>query len=174
MSRSGALVGSLGRERTVLLSTHVMQEVEATCSRLVILSNGRLAAKGEVQELIASRTGGVRYVVEAAGPGVADGLAGLEGVTSHRSSTVEGRERVELVSDGTAELRPRIFEMARDRRWTLWELHREKATLEQLFRSLTAAGEAVADEPASSGALAEAAVETPAAGPGDAVTEEDD
>ncbi|MGY8777306.1 MAG: ABC transporter ATP-binding protein, partial [Longimicrobiales bacterium] len=59
------LVGSLGRERTVLLSTHVMQEVEATCSRLVILREGELAAEGTVQELIAGRTGGVRYVVEA-------------------------------------------------------------------------------------------------------------
>ena len=40
-------------------------------------------------------------------------------------------------ADGT-ELRPEIFAMARDRGWTLWELHREKASLEQLFRSLTA------------------------------------
>jgi len=57
----------LGRERTVLLSTHVMQEVEATCSRLVILSRGKLAAEGSVQDLLSSRTGGARYVVEVAG-----------------------------------------------------------------------------------------------------------
>ena len=131
------LVGSLGRERTVLLSTHVMQEVEATCSRLVVLSRGRLAAEGTVHELLASRTGVVRYVVEAAGTGVAEGLASLTGVTAHRTETMEGRLRVELDVGGSEELRPAVYEMARDRGWTLWELHRERASLEQVFRDLT-------------------------------------
>ncbi len=135
------LVGSLGRERTVLLSTHVMQEVEATCSRLVILSRGRLAAEGGVQDLISSRSGGARYVVEAVGDGVAQALAGLRGVSGHTAEQLVDRLRVYLdVADGT-ELRTEIFAMARDRGWTLWELHREKASLEQLFRSLTAEGE---------------------------------
>ncbi len=135
------LVGSLGRERTVLLSTHVMQEVEATCSRLVILSRGRLAAEGGVRELIANRTGGVRYLVEAVGEGVAVGLAGLAGVSAHHAEERDGRVLVRLdAADGT-ELRPEIFGMARDRGWTLWELHLERASLEQVFRTLTAEGE---------------------------------
>jgi len=132
------LVGSLGKERTVLLSTHVMQEVEATCSRLVILSQGRLAAEGTVQDLVTSRTGGIQYVVEAEGQGVPEALAGIDGVSGHESETVDGRTRVRLTSSGGAELRPEIFAMASERGWTLWELHREKASLEQLFRSLTA------------------------------------
>jgi ABC-2 type transport system ATP-binding protein len=131
------LVGSLGRERTVLLSTHVMQEVEATCSRLVILSQGRLAAQGSVQELLAARTGGVRYIVEAEGQGVGDGLRSLAGVTSHTEEAVDGRVRIQLEAGDEGELRPEIFRMARDRGWTLWELHRERASLEQLFRRLT-------------------------------------
>lgn len=135
------LVGSLGRERTVLLSTHVMQEVEATCSRLVILREGELAAEGTVQELIANRTGGVRYVVEAAGDGVAESLSSLPGVSSHRAEALEGRTRVELTCREAGELRPEIFTMARDRGWTLWELHREQASLEQLFRTLTSVEE---------------------------------
>ena len=131
------LVNSLGRERTVLLSTHVMQEVEATCSRLVILRRGRLAAEGEVQALIANRSGGVRYLVEAQGEGVVDGLSELEGVSGHTAELIEGRTRVCLDSLNAIELRPEIFRMAQDRGWTLWELHREKASLEQLFRDLT-------------------------------------
>lgn len=131
------LVGSLGRERTVLLSTHVMQEVEATCSRLVILSKGKLAAEGTVQDLIADRTAGVRYVVEAAGEGVAESLARLEGVSGHSTEALEGRTRVELSCTDARELRPEIFELAKGSGWTLWELHREKASLEQLFRTLT-------------------------------------
>ncbi|MDH3270045.1 MAG: ABC transporter ATP-binding protein [Gemmatimonadota bacterium] len=132
------LIGALGRERTVLLSTHVMQEVESTCSRLVILRHGRLAADGAVDELIANRGAGVRYVVEAEGSGVAEAVANLPGVSGHDVRAVEGRTRVELHSRESRELRPEIFALARDRGWTLWELHREKASLEQLFRDLTA------------------------------------
>ena len=138
------LVANLGRERTVLLSTHVMQEVEATCSRLVILNRGKLAAEGTVQELLASRTGGVAYVVEAQGDGIGEALAGLGGVTSHQEEPVNGRVRVHLQVSGDEELRPDIFAMARDKGWTLWELHRERASLEQVFRNLTAED---ADEP---------------------------
>ena len=146
------LVGSLGRERTVLLSTHVMQEVEATCSRLVILSQGRLAATGSVQELLASRSGGVRYVVEAEGQGVAEALASLGGVTAHTAEPVNGRVRVQLDAGDDGELRPEIFRMARDRGWTLWELHRERASLEQLFRRLTTESP---DAPADASGLGE-------------------
>jgi gliding motility-associated transport system ATP-binding protein len=132
------LVSSLGRERTVLLSTHVMQEVEATCSRIVILSQGRLAAQGSVQEVLASRSGGARYVVEAEGEGIAQSLAELVGVSTHTSEAIDGRVRVELETTDSSELRPDIFRLARDRGWTLWELHREKASLEQVFQRLTA------------------------------------
>ncbi len=104
----------------------------------MILNEGRLAAEGTVQELIASRTGGVRYVVEAEGQGVADALSSLAGVTGHSVDELDGRVRVELIAGDTRELRPEIFGLARDRGWTLWELHREKASLEQLFRTLTA------------------------------------
>jgi ABC-2 type transport system ATP-binding protein len=146
------LVANLGRERTVLLSTHVMQEVEATCSRLVILSQGKLAAQGSVQELLARRTGGARYVVEAEGHGVGEALAGLAGVRWHSTEQVNGRVRVQIEAGDERELRPEIFRLARDRGWTLWELHRERASLEQVFRSLTAesAGEGSADAAAAS------------------------
>ena len=150
------LVSNLGRERTVLLSTHVMQEVEATCSRLVILSRGKLAADGSVQDLLSSRTGGARYVVEAEGQGVAEALAALPGVSGHTSEKVDGRVRVQIDASGDDELRPEIFRVARDQGWTLWELHKERASLEQLFRSLTAeaASEGEIDMPLGDGEVA--------------------
>lgn len=148
------LVGALGRERTVVLSTHVMQEVESTCSRLVILRRGRLAADGPVDDLVADRTAGVRYVVEAEGEDVVRMLAGLPGVSGHTERSVEGRARVELHSREGRELRPEIFAMARDRGWTLWELHREKASLEQLFRDLTGDEVETAGEERAAGGIA--------------------
>jgi len=146
------LVSELGRERTVLLSTHVMQEVEATCSRLLIINRGRLAAEGTVGQLIAGDTGLSQYSVEAEGHGVVEALAALPGVDRHESEPVDGRVRVRLAARGDAEeLRPRIFGLARDHGWTLWELHRERASLEDVFRQLTAESPAAA--PASEEAV---------------------
>jgi len=135
------LVVELGRERTILLSTHVMQEVEATCGRLLILNRGRMAAEGSVQDLLARGTGAVQYVVEVEGEGAAAALAVLPGVSEHRSEETEGRVRVHLEGSGEEELRPAIFSLAKERGWTLWELHRERVSLEQIFQDLTREGE---------------------------------
>ena len=134
------LVANLGRERTVLLSTHVMQEVEATCSRLVILSRGGLAAIGSVQDLLANQSGAARYIIEAQGSGITETLSGMSGVSGHTVQEVEGRVRVTLEAITEEDLRPKIFSVARDNNWMLWELHRERASLEQVFRDLTSEG----------------------------------
>ncbi len=141
------LVVELGRERTILLSTHVMQEVEATCSRLLILNRGRLAAEGSVQDLLARRTGAAQYIVELEGEGAEASLQQLAGVLSHRSEVVNGRIRISLEVSGEHELRPTIFSLAKERGWLLWELHRERVSLEQVFRDLTREpGEGEAEE----------------------------
>ena len=134
------LMGNLGKERTVLLSTHVMQEVEATCSRLVILNRGALAAIGSVQDLLANQSGTARYIVEVQGAGVTETLSGLSGVSGHTVEEVEGRVRVVLEAITEEDLRPKIFSVARDNNWMLWELYRERANLEQVFRDLTSEG----------------------------------
>ena len=133
------LVVDLGRERTILLSTHVMQEVEATCSRLIILNRGRLAAEGSVRDLLARRTGAAQYVVEVEGKGTEAeaALVDLDGVLGHSAEAVDGRVRVSLEVSGEHELRPTIFSLAKERGWTLWELHRERVSLEQVFHDLT-------------------------------------
>jgi ABC-2 type transport system ATP-binding protein len=135
------LVGSLGQERTVLLSTHVMQEVEATCKRLLIVNRGALVADGDVTDLLSDQAGASIYTVEAEGEGVAQGLASLPGVDSHEVEPLSGRVRVRLSASGTEQLGPQVFNLARDRGWTLWELHRERASLEDLFRQLTVSDE---------------------------------
>ncbi len=131
------LVNSLGGDRTVILSTHVMQEVEATCDRLLIISKGAIAADGTVAELMDAGRSISRYTVEAAGDGVAEALQRLPGVADHAAEAVNGRIRVHLETTGEQELRPEIFRLATERGWVLWELHRERATLEQVFRELT-------------------------------------
>ena len=132
------LIADLGRERTVLLSTHVLPEVQFTCSRLLIINGGRIVADGPVDELIARAKGASRIAVEASGNGIAEGLGGLPGVaTVEPQDSSDGRLRLIVTAQGADDLRPRIFELAKAQQWTLFELHQEAGSLEDLFRELT-------------------------------------
>jgi gliding motility-associated transport system ATP-binding protein len=134
------LISQLGRERTVLLSTHVLPEVQFTCSRLLIINRGKIVADGAVDTLVGQATAGVRISVEAAGSGVENRLARLEGVRGvERREAIDGRVKLNVTA--TEDVRPRIFELAKAEGWVLYELHQEAGSLEDLFRQLTA-GEA--------------------------------
>ncbi len=132
------LIGHLGRERTVILSTHVLPEVQFTCSRLLIINRGRIVADGPVDDLVSRAKDGARISVEASGSAVADRLAELPGVRGVESRAGEGsRVRVTMTVAGAEDLRPRVFELAKASGWTLFELHQEAGSLEDLFRQLT-------------------------------------
>lgn len=134
------LITHLGSERTVLLSTHVMQEVRATCSRLLIIHEGRLIADGTVDSLLSGEGGGVRVRVELAADaaGARSALEELKSVASvHRDGEGGPRPRFLVIGRGKRDPRPDIFDLARDRGWTVWELMREREDLETLFRALT-------------------------------------
>ena len=131
------LVSDLGRSRTVLLSTHVMQEVEATCSRLVILRQGRLRKEGTAEELRAGLRGVASYVVEASGPDIREAIEELYHVSSCHAVARNGRTRVTVrTKPGAPRLGPEIHRLANSCGWTLWEL-RESGSLEDVFRELT-------------------------------------
>jgi len=108
------LIGKLGRERTVILSTHILPEVQFTCSRLLIINRGRIVADGPVDDLVSRAKDGGRISVEASGPGIADRLAELPGVRGVEARPVEGsRIRATVTVAGTADLRPQVFELAK-------------------------------------------------------------
>ncbi len=137
------LISQLGKDRTVLLSTHVLSEVQQSCSRLLIINRGKIVADGPVDRLIRQAEGVVQIAVEARGTDVAAGLAGLAGVRGVEPTRAggDGRVAVRLTADKDADVRPGIFELAKTRGWTLYELHQEAASLEELFRQLTAGPE---------------------------------
>ncbi|HXF96900.1 MAG TPA: ATP-binding cassette domain-containing protein [Gemmatimonadales bacterium] len=137
------LIAELGRDRTVLLSTHVLGEVEHTCSRLLIISRGRLVADGSAASLLSLAAGAVQIRVEIAGGGVLETLRQLPGVRAVEPGppAADGRVAATLTAAAQPDLRPEIYRLARQRDWTLYELHQEGGSLEDLFRQLTA-GEA--------------------------------
>jgi ABC-2 type transport system ATP-binding protein len=143
----------IGQERTVLLSTHNLAEVEASCARAIIVSRGRIVADGPLDD-IRAKSGRVRYVVavqESPGAGAYRGRgeppkkaeveSALGAVTGIKKlgelPTDERAHAFELVSDREVDLRPDVFRLAADKGWVLLELHRDAQTLEDVFRSLT-------------------------------------
>jgi len=134
------LIGDLGRDRTVLLSTHVLPEVEHTCSRLLIISHGRLVADGPVATLVHQAHGASNVTVEVQGDGVAAAVGRLPGVTQVAAlGATDGRTRLRLTVTG-ADPRADLFALAVRSGWTLYELHQEGGSLEDLFRELTTTG----------------------------------
>jgi len=137
-----SLIKEIGREKTVILSTHSLREVQATCRRVGIISGGKLVADGTPNELRARERGGrYRVVVESNGvpkDAIRDRLASLAGVTRCEAIAAEdGSHAFALDAGGTSDLRKPIFRAAVDNRWTLLELGRESASLEDVFRNLT-------------------------------------
>src|SRR3954452_8175605 len=137
-----SLIKEIGQEKTVILSTHILPEVQATCSRVVIISGGKLVADGTPNELRARERGGrYRVVVESNGvpkDAIRDRLASLAGVARCEMIGGEaGSHAFAIDAAAAADLRKPIFRAAVDNRWTLLELLRESASLEDVFRNLT-------------------------------------
>lgn len=131
------LIRELGRERTLLLSTHILPEVELLCDRLVILDRGRVVAQGTPDEL--RRSGRARRVVRlelAGGPtDVAEALAGVPGVEGFEPGATFGTWRI-ACAEG-ADPRRDLFDTAVARGWTMLTLALEEPTLEEMFVRLT-------------------------------------
>jgi ABC-2 type transport system ATP-binding protein len=135
------LIRDIGREKTVILSTHILPEVTATCSRVIIIHNGKIAADGTPAELAGRLQGGDRLFVTVRGPQpeVEGRMAALTGVKGLRAIETlgEGRVRYEVrVGDG-GDPAERIFQMAADQRWPLSEIRPDASSLEDVFIQLT-------------------------------------
>jgi len=139
------VITALGRDRTVLLSTHVLPEATHTCTRLLIINQGRIAADGPVEELMGRAGGRAQVIVEAEGADVLPRLERLAGVESvvRQGEQVGARVRARVTATAQQDIRPDVFRLAHEAGWTLFELHQEAGSLEDLFRQLTASGEAV-------------------------------
>ena len=135
-----SLIKQIGREKTVILSTHILPEVQATCSRVIIIAGGKLVADGTPAELQA-REHGNRYsiVVEGApAEAVRAKLTAIQGVTGCEA-VPGGNGAHEFVIDArtSEDLRRPLFRCAVESGWTLLELGRKAASLEDVFRKLT-------------------------------------
>jgi len=142
------LIRHLGGDRTVLLSTHVMQEVENTCERVLVISRGKLVANSNVPDLLAQAKGLRTVHLEVDGQQVESGLATIDSIESvEPEPQVDGRKRYNISMTADEDPRPDIFALAVKRNWVIWELHEVQPRLEDVFHDLTSPSPTDRNEP---------------------------
>jgi len=133
------LIKELGKEKTVILSTHILPEVEATCDRILIINRGKIVADGTPEELKQKAQSSNFYKVKLAGShmhNTHDELIKIAGVTAvHASTTEPGLFHVHYnVNENFAGL---LFNLCVKNNWTISELTPVTTSLEDIFRGLT-------------------------------------
>ena len=133
------LIKNLGKQHTILLSTHILPEVEMTCSRVIIINRGRIEACDTPENLLGEiRT--ARAVVLEAKVGAEEGAEQLKRIAGVRDVAVvpDGEwQTFSLRVESGADVREEVFRLAADRRWSVRELSQRRATLEDVFVELT-------------------------------------
>ena len=133
LSEIRGVIRELGRSKVVLLSTHIMQEVQALCERVIIIDRGRVVADDPIARL-GERIAGRAFVhLRTQRPPAAAELSAVRGVTA---VTIDGlTARLTVAAD--AEPRPAIAELCARAGWGLLELRREAGSVEEAFQALT-------------------------------------
>lgn len=138
------LILRLKQSKTVLVSTHILPEVEAFCDRAIIIHKGEIAASGTTKELIKGASAGTALQVSIRAAGVDESAAlhimrEVDGIKHAEVSRVDGEFHFRLVAgeNMAGDLREKVFRLAVSKDWTLLRLNQEEATLEHVFRGLT-------------------------------------
>jgi ABC-2 type transport system ATP-binding protein len=132
------LIKEIGREKTVILSTHILPEVEATCDRILIINKGNIVADGTPEGLRNRAQGSEILRVQVKAPAEAalfDTFLALPEV--NLVDPIEGQNRFQLVSNEDQSAREAVFRTCVDQGWVLTEMTPVETKLEDIFRDLT-------------------------------------
>jgi ABC-2 type transport system ATP-binding protein len=129
------LIKDIGREKTVLLSTHIMQEVEAICQKIIIIDKGKIVADGSTDEIMAHAMGtGSSVLVEFIEEVGQETLFKIKDVSEIAKI---GGNTWQLSSKGQNDIRPEIFRFAVEHGLTIITMQQKGMQLEEIFHSLT-------------------------------------
>jgi ABC-2 type transport system ATP-binding protein len=133
------LIRQIGQQKTVVLSTHILPEVEATCGRVLIINEGRLVASGTPHDLAHQSQGDTRiFLTVKADPAAVEPALRESGIVSALRAVEASADRVRYeVGSPHADPEEALFQLAVRQRWVLTELRRESMSLEQVFTHLT-------------------------------------
>lgn len=132
------LIKALSKNHTIIMSTHVLQEVAAVCNRVLIINKGQLVADGTPNELVKKDHPNRKIHVEIEGEQVKEILKGIEGlVDSSFTQDRSGKVKADLISEKDTKLQPLLSELARKHGWIIWHISEEETKLEEVFQELT-------------------------------------
>jgi len=136
------IIRKIGEEKTVIFSTHILSEAEATCDRIVIINRGQIVADGETEDLKQSvgRESTIQLTLEnAAFDTVSQTLKPIDGVESVEKidQTDDGRVSVKVACRSESDRREDIYKAIKNTDWVLLEFYQETKTLETIFSDLT-------------------------------------
>jgi len=133
-----SIIKEIGKEKTVIFSTHILSEAEATCDRIVIINKGKTAADGTMEELKSSARAEHKISLSLRDADQKEAekiLSKIDGVQRIQSEPREGQ--IDFSLYGERDLRAEIYLTVKNRDWILLELLQEKKSLENIFRILT-------------------------------------
>ena len=142
------LIRELGKEHTLVLSSHILSEVQAVCDHIMIISKGHLVASDTPENLTSLFAGTTTIKLEVMGDGdaVRGVLSGVEGIEIAALITEDDMTRCELTQTGENDVRAALFTAFADAKLPILEMTRVRASLEDVFLELTS-GEAAAIQP---------------------------
>ena len=135
------LIKNIGKEKTIILSSHILPEVSATCDRIIIIHQGNIVGSGTPAEMASKAKGGEIVHVTIRGPlqevqAKLDSMEKIKGSTAIEA-TEEGLNRFEIKSAIGVDLSEELFFLVSQNGWSLTELYKEVANLENIFLELT-------------------------------------
>lgn len=136
------LIRELGKEHTILLSTHILPEVEMTCDRVIIIHRGQVAASSTLAEMSRPNDGPRILLADFAGDVDPTPAKAIPGVTRVESEPCEGGTRLRIAQAGDEDMAPRICALAVECGWNLRQLRPHQQTLEERFLQIIEGGAA--------------------------------
>jgi ABC-2 type transport system ATP-binding protein len=135
------IIRQIAKEKTIILSTHILSEAEATCDRIVIINQGKIVADGSTENLkqkFRSKTLLELCLQNADFNSVKQEFAAIEGIEHITQVTADDKDlHVRITCQPAVDPRAEIYQKIKKTDWTLLDFHRKTQTLENIFRELT-------------------------------------
>ena len=133
------LIKNLAGKRTVLISTHILPEVEIMCSRVIVIHKGKIRASDTPENLLKNHraTGSMRVEAKVGADNAADAISHLPGVKDLTTEMDGDYTIFQLRLESNADPSEEVYRLASERHWALRELTRRRPTLEDVFVELT-------------------------------------
>jgi len=135
------IIKRIGKEKTIILSTHILSEAEATCDRIIIINRGKIVADGStaiLKQSLGSRSSIHLTLQNAEFGSVEQELKSVEGIeTVSRVEAPDSHLQVGITCQTAVDPRVAIYHKIKQTDWILLDFHQETQTLENIFRELT-------------------------------------